>query len=1258
MNVAVNRAHVFAFLFARGREKGFALVAIVTLLVLVALVCMGLLSLSAVSLRGGQQSEAEERARANARLSLMIAIGQLQKVMGPDTRISAPASQSAATVAQPHWVAAYNALNPVTGMPAVGHMASGNMLEWSTDARVAQPDWRDKYRMGWLVSQSPNAAATPEQPGSDLVSIAEFPSSTEGATEQVQVPRVSVKDAMDKRTGSYAYWVTDESTKARLDQMDSRSTNGSPSFTLDEKTNSLLMAQRADASKTEGFDWHGKMTAQTAAKLVSNQSLELAAADLALAERHSNSFTVHSLGVLSDPVMGGLKLDLGAYLDSTTNGDFSIDLRSKKRGVLGDKVSMVPGQRYSLTGASYGSLRGWRRLGAGLTAGNADPDQIAMEPRFPTNRKTERSAGSGYVAEGWISDTDNKNRTLVTKASGGIETGVPIHPVIVDARVSVNFVYDSSGGGNPKILPLFYPRVKIWNPYNAKLTAADYVVVIPFRSNSASPNPTNFIVTGSGTATVSLESMLNGAGLAQASRYFVFTIPKESFAPGQCKVYMPDLTAAGPKLPRGGGGSYAVGYDFANISNNRLTASADNPPNGAVFLESSQTIPATVLTGSGGGQPPVPTIRFGSVDHFFRADGWFLKGATGSLNVSATKVLDPLQGNEFPSLQSIYTGTRGLVDLKTGLDEWDRLWDSGSARPELMSQADGRLLGNVYAPSQWTRHLRLLYPGELQTKFGNLNQTPPKLILSVANAADWNPRANIHARFPTSYFTSWYYRMRHPFVSPLERETSAALAAGTAAIGDSYVASPFWKESASGYSAERFTFFDVQPAAMPMLSLGRLRHVSLIPFGWQPTYPIGSSRAPFYADPTSTVFGLVAAKPAVEQWNMSAGSDVPTSVFDDIVGKSSLNNDQMLLYDVSFEANAALFDRYFLSGMKRNTAGRTQWNGSDPLANSRLQRFDNIYPGVPSSILTTIEDEAIKPAAMFLLAGAFNVNSTDVEAWKALLSHLRETKRMTTKGEVKSKHPYSRTFAPFEAEGPDAGPFSSANYGGLPDLDDIEIAALAEAIVKEVKARGPFLSMADFVNHRLAPNRADTTPDPVALSGVLDAAIAATSVNNSAQTAEVAQTELQPLSVVGYGSEMINVDYRRASPYRTSGMPGCLTQGDLLEPLAPVLTARGDTFVVRGYGEALDAKGIVIARAWCEAVVQRTPEYVEHRTNSGKGNEPSDPVLVEEWLTSMNGPYSSGKLAANPDLTPLNRSFGRKLAISHFRWVRPEARRS
>ena len=83
-------------------------------------------------------------------------------------------------------------------------------------------------------------------------------------------------------------------------------------------------------------------------------------------------------------------------------------------------------------------------------------------------------------------------------------------------------------------------------------------------------------------------------------------------------------------------------------------------------------------------------------------------------------------------------------------------------------------------------------------------------------------------------------------------------------------------------------------------------------------------------------------------------------------------------------------------------------------------------------------------------------------------------------------------------------------------------------------------------------------------------------------------------------------------------------QGDVLQSLAPVLQVRSDYFKIRTCGETLDAAGNVVARAWCEAVVQRSPQFIDS----------SD--TAEKTYTSIN---------------TLNKTFGRRYDIVSFRWL-------
>ena len=74
-----------------GARRGFVLITTIAILVILSLVAIGLLSLSSLTVRSGSAELAQLEARANSRLALMLALGELQTQLGPDQRISAEA---------------------------------------------------------------------------------------------------------------------------------------------------------------------------------------------------------------------------------------------------------------------------------------------------------------------------------------------------------------------------------------------------------------------------------------------------------------------------------------------------------------------------------------------------------------------------------------------------------------------------------------------------------------------------------------------------------------------------------------------------------------------------------------------------------------------------------------------------------------------------------------------------------------------------------------------------------------------------------------------------------------------------------------------------------------------------------------------------------------------------------------------------------------------------------------------------------------
>ena len=88
-------------------QRGFALVITLSLMVLLTILAVGLMSLSAISLRSSTTGDDQAQAYANARMAVMLALGQLQKHAGDDRRITADASIET-SVSQGHLVGVFN----------------------------------------------------------------------------------------------------------------------------------------------------------------------------------------------------------------------------------------------------------------------------------------------------------------------------------------------------------------------------------------------------------------------------------------------------------------------------------------------------------------------------------------------------------------------------------------------------------------------------------------------------------------------------------------------------------------------------------------------------------------------------------------------------------------------------------------------------------------------------------------------------------------------------------------------------------------------------------------------------------------------------------------------------------------------------------------------------------------------------------------------------------------------------------------------
>jgi hypothetical protein len=364
--------------------------------------------------------------------------------------------------------------------------------------------------------------------------------------------------------------------------------------------------------------------------------------------------------------------------------------------------------------------------------------------------------------------------------------------------------------------------------------------------------------------------------------------------------------------------------------------------------------------------------------------------------------------------------------------------------------------------------------------------------------------------------------------------------------------------------------------------------------------------------------------------------------------------------DRSYLFNDLLFDSCFFSGLADQEGPVFSTNtsvddlvsgildGSEPFANSNY-RFvlpDSIDSEEAEDLLLPgSSNPAIDPfdvlAAFIAVEGSFNVNSTSVDAWSAMLSSIRgaavqyEDLNPLDSG---YKDDFNAALTPMLSQSLPAGPASeslsnqvlanAAIWSGYRALNDTQINELAEALVSEVKARGPFLSLGQFINREVS------TRSPFNRMGALQAAIEATDLNTNSEDAGMDtilksrfDSNAMPLDDAGLAAagfafpEVLKGDLN-------DGGTGFLTQAQLLKPIAPVLSARSDTFVIRSYGDVV-VNGQAVAKVWCEVVAQRRADYIEVPGSA-----------LDPWDAPVSG--------------ELSERFGRKFKILSFRWLSPE----
>ncbi len=1210
------------------QARGFALVVVMVLMVLLTLLGIGMLSLSSISLRTSSQANYQAQARANARLALILAVGQLQRDAGPDTRATAPAALlgSDDAIAQPHWAGVWSTRAADGGPLLVRDDATGGLK----DTRITAGDSEERV-LSWLVSGSETSPSLSPRnlPSSDHIRL--VGPGTVGAnnpTGEVYAPAVALT-AHRTPAGHYAWWVGDLGLKANLATPDAyEDKQPDPTDPAGGGWFRLLASQEADAATLADAS---QLSAAQKRRLISEQTPHLLLfSDPAATARHFHDFTTQSEGVLADMANGGLKRDLTAYFAS--NG--SLADRPGLPGITDADHLVGPANaaaatrdgiqwaatRHRFTSPKFGLLRRWATLAAPFSSGEFAAIPPKIEPSPVIDQATDKSLALANLKPASIAAAD---------APG-------ITPVLVEGSLFFNMTWHQGppnlekGGFLSQWRHHLYPRIVLWNPYNVSLTLDPSIAMIQgngrqemwvlgyrMTNNRRENLMQGWIWTEGGRSNdfSGPGGTLNSAGYTDPyiGSWF-FAIPRTVFKPGECLVFSAPTNQEYS-------GAYAEPGTYA-LNSNVLSCTVQPHPSRNYYVSNSDIQSGFDL---------IPTL------YWFDSVG----GAYGGIRNQGDdcRVILKQLGNQSRLTFEDFDALPQLAILSASLQfgagreprtAWNKLnpvaiEETSNTNPIVHTPPDVRTREGI----------RLRWLTEHQSNLlgsGSLKGTPHFEDALVAN---WNPRAAYATRAPFENIAGsmpkggtqggpWFFGAytRDLYDAAVGWDDQMPVLRDGRAHGN-----PFGPPQENG--GRNIVLFDLPRTGTGVLSIGQFQHAKLSDFIWHPSYAVGNS----LADPrlaTGRLSGLDRTAPryASTAETQKGGFDANAVGWSNDAQRSTDRESwatqaraiyqnypaaDNLVYDLSFELNHSLWDAFFLStGTAAEKVAFLTDPAHPPLPNGRLRPAPITGGRAQAADLADLH----RAAYSLSVDGAFNVNSTSVEAWKAVLG---ATRHLSSDGNSTS---FPRILNPsgdrWTAEKSTNDP--SAWAGGRV-LTQPEIDRLARAIVAEVRKRGPFLSLADFINRRLIN-------DDTGRMGALQAAIEAAGLNHPFKAdfpldnTNSLPNYTHPDSI----QDATRFEQTLKPDCKVWGIPGYLTQADLLQVLAPMLTARSDTFIIRTYGDATDAAGNVKARAWCEAVVQRCPEPL-HPDASG-----------------IN-PQSSTKL---PD-------FGRRFIVKSFRWLNPEA---
>lgn len=1216
---------------------GFALVITLSLMVLLTVIAVGLLGLSAISLRSSSQEDARAIARANARMALMIALGELQKEMGPDMRVSAQSAlfdnnletEAIEGVGQSQWLASYDAwgdwLTATYSRPG-----GGGSLKISDTYGPR----REKMFRRWLLSLPEGSESdidAPDSPDSwnEDESVELVGAGTLGEAAERNPERVTRAYLVPVGTsGKQAWWIGPENHKARVDLAAQPRDLG-----VDAWESAHGDTAEVGVGALDGFEALDDDNT-VSDRLITQDTLRPAAIEDEKVKGAFFDVTANSKGVLAS-VRGGLKKDLSLLFEQSSlpapyRFSAGRDIREPSirpmSAELQGKKAAIPNRHF----ASWTNMRHFYRMyrsrsdaTVGGTGGSG-----ALE-------WTGGKASSGMVA--------STNLGSVGSGTGGQDWDGSNNYWRIPILAKITFIYSllaepsASQPGKFDCYHVYSPVFTFWNPYNVELRVPDNKIDYLTSAYKVWPNSGTFWL---GKTLMKDADQMGAFGQMGYSQGVVTRSYLRSggrgdilFKPGELRVFslastISNGTEAGAAdlmpgfNPQAIGGEKKLYGTYSPTENPGITVEFSHNYWGGNINYGNTCGSLCMISwwdrknNSNAGTIPVNY----AIDWLNKAQRRTPITPTGDSNI-ARWIFDG-RPNPVAFTQLV---VKGLSEFNYESIDWEKDW-----RCRNWIQAPPFYFGSgMYcSENDVTAHTQRL-DSPYVVFFGPTSMAEmPKVVAQIGTSAFLGSGSN-----------------------PYEKVTSAPLLElPTAPVG-----------SLAGFSNMRINPGWLRPDQMgAQIKVATYGGSGVTSTGEESLHAGDTKRVSYQSGVTGPGIGNSFMHPMLPRDDVYRYAD--NSKSEDIPDRNQPDNTNRNdskafcdYWDHVFLLNDALWDDYFVSSLADQrrpgaSAARSLDENLDrllageSLSNTRYHYREAGIPAADARAELKAADGYLKAARHLMVDGMFNVNSTSVAAWQALFAGIRERKLVARVNgglkEIEIPSGKRIAVARFNTEVSDeemddaefgvAMADGSAGWSGVRFLDDDQLRRLAEECVKQVKQRGPFLNFSEFINRRLSN-------DELGTMGALQSAIDYDDDNPDPQSINYRYKKGSGYMVKA--SAFGRTEFRTpeaAEGSRFAGIPGYVIQSDLLKPLGNTLSVRDDTFRIRTYGDARDPQGKVIARAWCEAIVQRTPDYLD----------PANTADVPAREMDVSGRFSD-----STRLSPLNQRFGRKFEIESFRWL-------